>query len=148
MSKGKDNSSSDSDNNTSDSSSTSQISTPEEIDYDSPEYKGPPKSLLKRYGYLSDEYKDNGRFWGLKHSFSDISKAKACMLPKAQSSDASYKAKVQACGSKAKLQTSGSKAKLQTSPKTLIVKIHVPIIVYLGLQMLKPMMLFLARPLE
>ncbi|GJY92367.1 hypothetical protein Tco_0508149 [Tanacetum coccineum] len=72
-----DNSSSDSDNNTSDSSSTSQISTPEEIDYDSPEYKGPPKSLLKRYGYLSDEYKDNDRFWGLKPSFSDISKAKA-----------------------------------------------------------------------
>ncbi|GJZ51760.1 hypothetical protein Tco_0606275 [Tanacetum coccineum] len=54
-----DNSSSDSDNNTSDSASTSQISICEEIDYDSPEYKGPPKSLLKWYGYLSDEYKDN-----------------------------------------------------------------------------------------
>nr|GEV33134.1 hypothetical protein [Tanacetum cinerariifolium] len=53
-----DNSSSDSDNNTSDSACTSQISTSEEIDYDSPEYKGPPKSLLKWYGYLSDEYKD------------------------------------------------------------------------------------------
>nr|GEV33135.1 hypothetical protein [Tanacetum cinerariifolium] len=42
-----DNSSSDFDNNTSDSASTSQIITSEEIDYDSPEYKGPPKSLLK-----------------------------------------------------------------------------------------------------
>ncbi|GJY52607.1 hypothetical protein Tco_0443454 [Tanacetum coccineum] len=47
----------------SDSYSTSQISTSEEIDYDSPE---PPKSLLKWYHYLSDEYKDNGRFWGSK----------------------------------------------------------------------------------
>nr|GEY10661.1 probable trehalose-phosphate phosphatase F [Tanacetum cinerariifolium] len=36
----------------------------------------------------------------------DISKAKACMLAKAQASDASSKAKVQECGSKAKLQTS------------------------------------------
>ncbi|GKB08340.1 hypothetical protein Tco_0836624 [Tanacetum coccineum] len=35
--------------------------TSEEIDYDSPEYKGPPKSLLKWYGYLSDEYKDKDR---------------------------------------------------------------------------------------
>ncbi|GJZ58132.1 hypothetical protein Tco_0613626 [Tanacetum coccineum] len=70
-----DNSSSDSDNNTS-----------EEIDYDSPEYKGSPKSLLKWYGYLSDEYKDNGMFRGSKSggnesdakpSFSDILKAKA-----------------------------------------------------------------------
>ncbi|GKE13572.1 hypothetical protein Tco_1417123, partial [Tanacetum coccineum] len=68
-----DNISSDSDNNTSDSSSTS-----EEIDYDSPDYRGLPKSLLKWYGYLSDEYKDKGE------------------------------AKVQACGSKAKLQTSSS----------------------------------------
>ncbi|GJR16758.1 ulp1 protease family, C-terminal catalytic domain-containing protein [Tanacetum coccineum] len=101
-----DNSSSDSNNNTSDSASTSQISTSEEIDYDSLEYKGPPKSLLKWYGYLSDEYKDNGRFWGSKPSFLDITKAKACMLAKAQASDASSKAKVQACGSKAKLQTS------------------------------------------
>ncbi|GJU07792.1 hypothetical protein Tco_1124222 [Tanacetum coccineum] len=42
-----DNSNSNSDNNTLDSASTSQISTSEEIDYDSPEYKGPPKSLLK-----------------------------------------------------------------------------------------------------
>ncbi|GJU14085.1 hypothetical protein Tco_1136481 [Tanacetum coccineum] len=130
------NSNSDSDNNTSDSASTSQISTSKEIDYDSLKYKGPPKSLLKWYGYLSDEYKDNGRFRGLKSggnesdakpSFSDISKAKACMLVKAQTSDASSKDKVQACGSKAKLQIYGSKAKLQTSPKTLIVKSHVPI---------------------
>ncbi|GJS99759.1 hypothetical protein Tco_0820929 [Tanacetum coccineum] len=52
-----------SDNNNSDSYSTSQISTSEEIDYDSPE---PPKSLLKWYHYLSDEYKNNGRFWGSK----------------------------------------------------------------------------------
>ncbi|GJZ36482.1 hypothetical protein Tco_0582673 [Tanacetum coccineum] len=131
-----DNNSSDSNNNTSDSSSTSQISTSEEIGYDSPEYKGPPKSLLKWYGYLSDEYKDKNRFWGsklggndsdAKPSFSDISKAKACILAKAQASEASSKAKVQACGSKAKLQTSRSKAKLQTSPKTLIVKSSVPI---------------------
>ncbi|GJS62582.1 putative ribonuclease H-like domain-containing protein [Tanacetum coccineum] len=46
-----------SDNNNSYSYSTSQISTSEEIDYDSPK---PPKSLLKWYHYLSDEYKDNG----------------------------------------------------------------------------------------
>ncbi|GKB86051.1 hypothetical protein Tco_0958323, partial [Tanacetum coccineum] len=114
----------------------SASSTSEEIDYDSPEYKGPPKSLLKWYSYLSDEYKDNGTFRGLKSggnesdakpSFSDILKAKACMLAKTQTSDASSKAKVQACGSKAKLQTSGSKSNLQTSPKTLIVKSPVPI---------------------
>ncbi|GKB63924.1 retrovirus-related pol polyprotein from transposon TNT 1-94 [Tanacetum coccineum] len=108
-----------SDNNNSDSYSTSQISTSEEIDYDSPE---PPKSLLKWYHYLSDEYKDNGRFWGsksgcnesdVKPSWKDIEKAKACMLAKAQASEASSKAKVEACG---------SKAKLQASTKTLIVK--------------------------
>ncbi|GKA98327.1 hypothetical protein Tco_0826264 [Tanacetum coccineum] len=113
-----------SDNNNSDSYSTSQISTSEEIDYDSPE---PPKSLLKWYHYLSDEYKDNGRFWGsksgcnesdVKPSWKDIEKAKACMLAKAQASEASSKAKVEACG---------SKAKLQASTKTLIVKIPVPI---------------------
>ncbi|GJU00857.1 hypothetical protein Tco_1111195 [Tanacetum coccineum] len=52
-----------SDNNNSYSYSTSQISTSEEIDYDSPK---PPKSLLKWYHYLSDEYKDNGMFWGSK----------------------------------------------------------------------------------
>ncbi|GJW50599.1 hypothetical protein Tco_0091950 [Tanacetum coccineum] len=108
-----------SDNNNSDSYSTSQISTSEEIDYDSPE---PPKSLLKWYHYLLDEYKDNGRFWGsksgcnesdVKPSWKDIEKAKACMLAKAQASEASSKAKVEACG---------SKAKLQASTKTLIVK--------------------------
>ncbi|GJZ55821.1 hypothetical protein Tco_0611014 [Tanacetum coccineum] len=53
----------------------------------------------------ANEYKDKGRFCGSKSggnesdakpSFSDISKAKACMLAKAQSSDASSKAKVQA----------------------------------------------------
>ncbi|GJR10666.1 hypothetical protein Tco_0793318 [Tanacetum coccineum] len=58
------NNSSDSDNNSSDSDSTSQISTSEEIDYSSPKYKGPHKSLLKWYNYLSDEYKD--KFWGSK----------------------------------------------------------------------------------
>ncbi|GJV52760.1 putative transposon, En/Spm-like protein [Tanacetum coccineum] len=76
--------------------------TSEEIDYDSPE---PPKSLLKWYHYLSDEYKDNGRFWGsksgcnesdVKPSWKDIKKAKACMLAKAQASEASSKAKVEA----------------------------------------------------
>ncbi|GKE79377.1 hypothetical protein Tco_1545497 [Tanacetum coccineum] len=70
----------------------------------------------KNTNFLQDEYNDNGRFWGSKSggnesdakpSFSDISKAKACML-----------AKIQACG---------SKAKVQTSPKTLIVKSLVPI---------------------
>ncbi|GJR34922.1 hypothetical protein Tco_1210606 [Tanacetum coccineum] len=100
-----------SDNN-SDSYNTSQISTFEEIDYDSPES---PKSLIKWYHYLSDEYKDNGRFWGsksgcnesdVKPSWKDIEKAKACMLAKAQASKASSKAKVEACGSKAKLQAS------------------------------------------
>nr|GEW32489.1 hypothetical protein [Tanacetum cinerariifolium] len=60
------NSSSDSDNTTSDSSRTSQISTSEEIAYDSPKYRRPPKSLLKWHGYLSDEYNDKGRFWGSK----------------------------------------------------------------------------------
>ncbi|GJW89705.1 putative transposon, En/Spm-like protein [Tanacetum coccineum] len=113
-----------SDNNNSNLYSTSQISTSEEIDYDSPE---PPKSLLKWYHYLSDEYKDNGRFWGsksgcnesdVKPSWKDIEKAKACMLAKAQASEASSKAKVEACG---------SKAKLQASTKTLIVKSPVPI---------------------
>ncbi|GKE43810.1 hypothetical protein Tco_1471094 [Tanacetum coccineum] len=65
-------------------------STSEDIDYDSPK---PPKSLLKWYYYLSDEYKDNGRFWGsksgcnesdVKPSLKDIEKAKAYMLAKAQ----------------------------------------------------------------
>ncbi|GJX10101.1 hypothetical protein Tco_0199960, partial [Tanacetum coccineum] len=72
----------------------------------------------------NDEYKDNDRFWGSKSggnesnakpSFSDISKAKTCILAKAQASEASSKAKVQASGSNAKVQTSGSKAKVQTS---------------------------------
>ncbi|GKA97940.1 hypothetical protein Tco_0825834 [Tanacetum coccineum] len=89
-----------SDNNNSDSYSTSQISTFEDIDYDSSE---PPKSLLKWYHYLSDEYKNNGRFWGsksecnerdVKPSWKDIEKAKACMLAKAQASEASSKAKI------------------------------------------------------
>ncbi|GKA63338.1 hypothetical protein Tco_0762944, partial [Tanacetum coccineum] len=56
-----------SNNNNSDSYSTSQISTSKEIEYDSPE---PPKSLLKWYHYLSDEYKDNGRFYGSKSRYS------------------------------------------------------------------------------
>ncbi|GKE21786.1 hypothetical protein Tco_1433298 [Tanacetum coccineum] len=114
-----------SDNNNSDSYSTSQISTSEEIDYDSLE---PPKSLLKWYHYLSDEYKDNGRFWGsksgcnesdVKPSWKDIEKAKAYMLAKAQASEASSKAKVEACGSKAKVKACGSKARLQASTKGL-----------------------------
>ncbi|GJV48200.1 hypothetical protein Tco_1438412 [Tanacetum coccineum] len=83
------------------------VSTSEEIDYDSLE---PPKSLLKWYHYLSDKFKDNGRFWGsklgcnesdVKPSWKDIKKAKACMLAKAQASEESSKAKVEACGSKA-----------------------------------------------
>ncbi|GJU26859.1 hypothetical protein Tco_1165480 [Tanacetum coccineum] len=77
-----------SDNNNSDSYSTSQISTSEEIDYDSPE---PPKSLLKWYHYLSDEYKDNG----------------------STTYEAYSKAKVEVCGSKVKVEACGSKAKLQ-----------------------------------
>ncbi|GJV32999.1 ribonuclease H-like domain, reverse transcriptase, RNA-dependent DNA polymerase [Tanacetum coccineum] len=106
LSAGKSNSSSD--NNNSDSYSTSQISTSEEIDYDSPE---PPKSLLKWYHYLLDEYKDNGRFWGSKSG--------------SQASEASSKAKVEA---------RGSKAKIQASTKTLIVKSPVRITNYvLGL---------------
>ncbi|GJV65427.1 hypothetical protein Tco_1476255 [Tanacetum coccineum] len=48
----------------------------------------------------------------------DIEKDKACMLAKAQASETSSKAKVEACG---------SKAKLQASTKTLIVKSPVPI---------------------
>ncbi|GJY33251.1 hypothetical protein Tco_0417720 [Tanacetum coccineum] len=122
-----------SDNNNSDSYSTSQIITSKEINYDSPE---PPKSLLKWYHYLSDEYKDNSRFWGsksgcnksdVKPSWKDIEKAKACMVAKAQASKASSKAKVEACGSKVKVEACGSKAKLQASTKILIVKIPVPI---------------------
>ncbi|GKC34199.1 hypothetical protein Tco_1046583, partial [Tanacetum coccineum] len=121
-----DNNSSNSDNKSSDSASTSQISTSKEIVYSSSECKsskGSPKSLLKWYKYLSNKYKENDRFWGSKSggnesnekpSFSDISKAKACILAKAQASKASSKAKVQAYGSKAKVQTSGSKSKLQT----------------------------------
>ncbi|GJV52313.1 hypothetical protein Tco_1448054 [Tanacetum coccineum] len=104
------------------------LNTLEEIDYDSLE---PPKSLLKWYHYLSDEYKDNGRFWGsklgcnesdVKPSWKDIKKAKACMLAKTQASEASSKAKVEVCGSKVKVEVCGSKAKLQASTKTLIVK--------------------------
>ncbi|GKA64055.1 putative transposon, En/Spm-like protein, partial [Tanacetum coccineum] len=71
---------------------TSQISTSEEIDYDSPE---PPKSLLKWYHYLSDEYNTMA------------------------ASEASSKAKVEACGSKAKVEACGSKSKLQATTKTL-----------------------------
>nr|GEX17883.1 hypothetical protein [Tanacetum cinerariifolium] len=43
----------------------------EEIDYDSLEYKGPPKSLLKWCGYLSDEYKDKGEIIVLSSDSSD-----------------------------------------------------------------------------
>nr|GEX15425.1 hypothetical protein [Tanacetum cinerariifolium] len=96
----------------------------------------------------NDEYKDNDRLRGsnsggnesnAKPSFSDISKAKACILAKAQASYASLKAIVQASVSKAKVQVSKSKAKIQASiskasgskaqasPKTLIVKSPVPI---------------------
>ncbi|GKF36295.1 hypothetical protein Tco_0113053, partial [Tanacetum coccineum] len=46
-----------------------------------------------------------------------IEKAKACMLAKEQASEASSKAKVEACGSKAKVEECGSKAKLQASTK-------------------------------
>nr|GEV15727.1 hypothetical protein [Tanacetum cinerariifolium] len=125
-----------SENNNSDSYSTSQISTSEEIDYDSSK---PPKSLLKWYHHLSDEYKDNDRFWGsksgcnesdVKPSWKDIEKAKACMLAKAQASEASSKAKVEACGSKVKVKACGSNAKLQASTKTLIVKSSIPITNY------------------
>ncbi|GJY59988.1 hypothetical protein Tco_0459880 [Tanacetum coccineum] len=83
------------------STSPSTNSTSKEIDYDSQKYKGPPKSLLKWYDYLSDDS-------DAKPSFSNISKAKACILAKAQASEASSKALVQACRSKAKLQTSSS----------------------------------------
>ncbi|GJX61232.1 putative transposase-associated domain-containing protein [Tanacetum coccineum] len=93
-----------SDNNNSDSYSTSQISTFEEIDYDSLE---PPKSLLKWYHYLSDKYKDNG----------------STINPEASSQQ-----KVEACGLKVKVEACGSKAKLQASTKTLIVKGPIPII--------------------
>ncbi|GJX60218.1 hypothetical protein Tco_0291608 [Tanacetum coccineum] len=77
---------------------------------------------------MTNKYKDKGgNESDAKPSFSNISKAKACMLAKAQAFDASSKAKVQECGSKAKLQTSRSKVKLQRSPKTIIVKSLVPI---------------------
>ncbi|GKA18611.1 hypothetical protein Tco_0698526 [Tanacetum coccineum] len=77
------------------------LKTSEEIDYDSSE---PPKSFLKWYHYLSDEYRNN-----------------------AQASEASSKTKVEACGSKVQVEACGSKAKLQASTKTLIVKSPVPI---------------------
>ena len=54
----------------------------------------------------------------VKTSWENIEKAKACMLAKAQASEASSKAKVEACG---------SKAKLQASSKSLIVKSPVQI---------------------
>ncbi|GJX36686.1 hypothetical protein Tco_0248243 [Tanacetum coccineum] len=69
--------------------------------------------IAQMYHYLSDKYKDNGRFRGLKSgcnesdvkpSWKDIKKAKACMLAKAQTSKASSKAKLEACGSKAKVE--------------------------------------------
>ncbi|GKB12304.1 hypothetical protein Tco_0846227, partial [Tanacetum coccineum] len=85
---------------------------------------------------LSDEDKDNGRFWGsklgcnesdVKPSWKDIKKAKACMLAKTQASEASSMAKVEAYGSKVKLEAYGLKAKLQASTKIIIVKSLVPI---------------------
>nr|GEY44119.1 hypothetical protein [Tanacetum cinerariifolium] len=61
-------------------------------------------------------------------------KAKACTLAKAQASEASFKAKVEACGSKVKVEACGSKAKLRASTKTIIIKSPVQIINYvLGL---------------
>ncbi|GJY54809.1 hypothetical protein Tco_0446473 [Tanacetum coccineum] len=85
------------------------------------------------------EIQDNGKVLGfkikinesdVKPSWKDIEKAKACMLAKAQASEASSKAKVEACG---------SKAKLQASTKTLIVKSPVPITnCVLGLANRKP----------
>ncbi|GKC47770.1 hypothetical protein Tco_1065492 [Tanacetum coccineum] len=84
--------------------------------------------------------KSGGNESNAKPSFSDISKAKACILAKAQASDASSnaiasgsKAKVQVFRSKAKIQASMAKAswsKAQASPKTLIVKSLVPITNY------------------
>nr|GFB11544.1 hypothetical protein [Tanacetum cinerariifolium] len=124
--------------NTSDSASTSQISTSKEIVHSYPKSKSskaPSKSLLMWYKDVSDEYKE--RFWcsksggnktNAKPSFSDIPKAKACILAKASMS--SSKAKVQPFRSKAK--ASGSKA--IASLKRLIFKSHVPITNYvLGL---------------
>ncbi|GJY12085.1 hypothetical protein Tco_0381394 [Tanacetum coccineum] len=93
-----------------------EISTSEEYVHSSSDIayiKGPSNSLLNWYEDLSDEYKE--RFWcsksggnktNAKPSFSDISKAKACILAKASRS--SSKAKVQPSRSKAK--TSRSKA--------------------------------------
>ncbi|GKA08469.1 hypothetical protein Tco_0687800 [Tanacetum coccineum] len=120
-----------SDNNNSDSYSTSQISTSKEIDYDSPE---PPKSLLKWYYYLSDAYKDNGRFWGsksgcnesdVKPSWKDIEKAKACMLAKAQASEASSKAKVEACGSKVKVEACGQDFGVRIPPTMTFAEVKI-----------------------
>ncbi|GKD79139.1 hypothetical protein Tco_1341760 [Tanacetum coccineum] len=54
----------------------------------------------------------------VKPYWKEIKKAKACILAKAQASNASSKAKVEA---------RGSKAKLQASTKTLIVKSHIRI---------------------
>ncbi|GKB15343.1 hypothetical protein Tco_0849266 [Tanacetum coccineum] len=51
--------------------SSDNNNTSEKIDYDSPEYRGPPKSLLKWYGYLSDEYKDKGEIIVLSSNSSD-----------------------------------------------------------------------------
>nr|GEX96014.1 hypothetical protein [Tanacetum cinerariifolium] len=82
-----DNNSSDSDNNSSDSASTSQINTFERLII-----------ALQNANLAKDHLR-----------------AKACILAKAQASEASSKAKVQVYGSKAKVQTSGSKAKVQTS---------------------------------
>ncbi|GJZ49262.1 putative ribonuclease H-like domain-containing protein [Tanacetum coccineum] len=65
-----------------------KLCTYEEIDMSS--LDNHPKSLLKWYHYLSDEYKDNGRFWGsksgcnesdVKPSWKDIEKAKTLSTP-------------------------------------------------------------------
>ncbi|GJV26242.1 putative transposase-associated domain-containing protein [Tanacetum coccineum] len=92
-------------------------------------FKTPPKNYKDTYDEVDEEFStvihhrnDNvlplvdRRFneSDVKPSWKDIEKAKACMLAKAQASEASSKAKVEACG---------SKAKLQASTKTLIVKI-------------------------
>ncbi|GKB21543.1 hypothetical protein Tco_0855466, partial [Tanacetum coccineum] len=65
--------------------------------------------------------KSGGNKSNAKPSFSDISKAKACILAKA--SESSLKAKVQASRSKTNVKASMA----QASPKTLSVKSPVPI---------------------
>nr|GEU49639.1 hypothetical protein [Tanacetum cinerariifolium] len=100
-----------------DGSSSFDISTYEEIVYNSPDIvssKGPSKSLLKCYEDLNDEYKEESWF---SKSGGKNNKAKPSFSTAKAYGSSSLKVKA--------YRSSSSKAK--ASPKTLIVKSPVPI---------------------